>query len=74
MVELQKKGLVKNLGVANFNVTILRDLLNSSKVKPVLNQFEFHPLNTQKTLVKFCKSKNIQVGAYSSFGGTGYIK
>ncbi len=42
MEDLVNKGLVKSLGVSNFNVMSLVDLLTYANVKPVINQVELH--------------------------------
>jgi alcohol dehydrogenase (NADP+) len=68
MEKLIKKGLVKSLGVANYTAPMLTDLLNYSTVKPVVNQIEIHPYNTQEELVSFCAKKRIVVTAYSPLG------
>lgn len=54
MENLVKKGLVKNIGVSNFNVTLLRDLIYSCTIKPAVLQIELHPHLTQKRMVRFC--------------------
>lgn len=41
--ECVKKGLVKAIGVSNFNVQLLLDLFSYCQIKPVLNQIEVHP-------------------------------
>jgi len=69
MEELVKKGLVKNIGISNFTVTMIIDLLSYAKVLPVNNQVEIHPYNSQTDLVDFCHSKNITITAYSPLGG-----
>lgn len=65
---LVKKGLVKSVGVANFTVPMLVDLLSFAKILPVINQVEIHPYNVQAELVDFCLKKNIAVTAYSPLG------
>lgn len=71
MEDLVKRGLVKSIGVSNFTTTMLLDLLTYAKVKPVMNQIEIHPYNTQTELVDFCKYKDITVTAYSPLGRQG---
>ena len=65
MERLYDEGLVKNLGFANCHQHHIEDILKICKVKPVVNQFEIHPLFTQKPLIEYCKSHGIQVEAYS---------
>lgn len=65
MIELKKAGLIRSIGVANFNQHHLLDLMKISDTIPAVNQIELHPLLSQKPLVKFCSEKGIQVEAYS---------
>jgi diketogulonate reductase-like aldo/keto reductase len=74
MEGLVAKGLTKNIGVANFGVSLLRDLINASTIKPAVLQMELHPLLTQKLLIKYCESQGIKMTGYSSFGGASYIE
>ncbi|MDD4938076.1 MAG: aldo/keto reductase [Candidatus Shapirobacteria bacterium] len=69
MEALVKKGLVKSIGVSNFTVMMIIDLLSYAKIKPVINQVEVHPYNSQVELIKFCHSQKIAVTAYSPLGG-----
>jgi len=72
MEALVDKGLVKHIGVANFPVILLHDLLSYSRIHPVVNQVEIHPYNQQSKLLAYCKSRNITVQAYSPLGTPGY--
>ncbi len=65
MIKLRDEGLVKTLGVANCNIHHLEKLYKISGEWPVVNQFEVHPLFTQKPLIEFCRSKGITVEAYT---------
>lgn len=65
MEKLYKDGLVRAIGVSNFHVHHLEDLLTSAHIIPMVNQVEFHPRLTQKTLLIFCKEKGIQLEAWS---------
>lgn len=65
MEKLYDEGLVKNLGIANCHQHHIQEILRICKIKPVVNQFEIHPLFSQKPLVEYCKSQDIQVEAYS---------
>jgi len=65
--EMQQTGKAKNIGVSNFTVDHLEQLLMQNKVTPSVNQVEFHPYiyAQQKELLDYCKSKDIVVEAYS---------
>lgn len=69
MENLVKLGLVKSIGVANFTTMMLHDLLTYATVKPVNNQIELHPYNSQSELVSYCQSQGVAVTAYSPLGG-----
>lgn len=71
MEQLVKKGLVKSIGVANFTMPILLDLLTYATIPPAMNQVELHPYNTQEALVSFCQDNKITVTAYSPLGRMG---
>ncbi|KAL7548750.1 hypothetical protein ACHAWF_012010 [Thalassiosira exigua] len=72
MEALVDKGLVKHIGVANFPVMLLHDLLSYSRIPPSVNQVEIHPYNQQHKLLAYCRSRNIVVQAYSPLGTPGY--
>lgn len=73
MIELQKAGLVKNIGVCNFGVSLLRDLMASSSVKPSVLQIELHPYLTQQKLLRFCADNGIHVTGFSPLGAQSYF-
>lgn len=74
MEDLVTKGLVKSIGTANFTTPMIIDLLSFAKVRPVVNQVEIHPYNTQQELVEYCHKQKIQVTAYSPLGSAGDTK
>jgi diketogulonate reductase-like aldo/keto reductase len=65
--EIYKSGRSRAIGVSNYTVRHLEELLGSSEVVPAVNQIEFHPFiyEQQKEVLEFCKSKEIVVEAYS---------
>lgn len=62
---LYKAGRVKAIGVSNFQVHHLKDLMKDAEIKPAVNQVEFHPRLTQQELRDFCKEQGIQLEAWS---------
>lgn len=63
--KLYADGLVRAIGVSNFHIHHLKDVLEVSKVVPVVNQVEYHPLLAQKELHAFCQEKGIVLEAWS---------
>lgn len=62
---LYRDGQVRAIGVSNFQVHHLEDLLQTCEVVPAVNQVEFHPLLTQRQLRAFCDKSNIKLQAWS---------
>ncbi len=63
--KLYRDGRVRAIGVANFMPEHLKDVMDHSEVKPMVDQVEFHPLLTQRALVEFCRANQIQLEAWS---------
>lgn len=68
MIEAKNKGLVKHIGVSNFSIKKLKDLMSKSDEYPEMNQVELHPYLHQDDLVDFCHKNNILVTAFSPLG------
>jgi alcohol dehydrogenase (NADP+) len=68
MEAAQETGLTRHIGVSNFSIRKLEDLLQHSRIKPELNQVELHPLLQQPALLKFCTAAGIHLTAYSPLG------
>jgi diketogulonate reductase-like aldo/keto reductase len=60
LMEAQKRGWAKSIGVSNFDVTHLQEFLDMG-YKPVINQIDIHPFNTRTELVEFCRKHDIVV-------------
>ena len=65
MEKLYEDGKVRAIGVCNFQTYHLEDLLKDSKIKPVINQVEYHPHLTQEKVKAFCEKENIQLEAWA---------
>lgn len=62
---LYREGRVRAIGVSNFMIPHLEDLLSSTRVVPAVNQIEFHPYLQSRALLNYCRGKNIQLEAWS---------
>jgi diketogulonate reductase-like aldo/keto reductase len=69
MEGLVKDGKVKSIGVSNFNIAQLKELIKTAGIKPAANQVELHPYLPQNDLVQYCKEEGIMMVAYSPLGG-----
>jgi len=63
--KLYKDGRVRAIGVSNFQIHHLEELISCSEIKPMVNQVEYHPHLTQIELLSFCKKEGIQLEAWS---------
>lgn len=62
---LYQSGRVRAIGVSNFKIHHLKDILANGEIKPMVNQVEYHPRFNQKELHEFCKTNGIQLEAWS---------
>jgi len=62
---LYKEGRVRAIGVSNFQVHHLVDLMKDAEIKPMVNQVEYHPRLTQNEVHAFCREQGIQMEAWS---------
>ncbi len=65
---VKEKGLCRHIGVSNFSVPKLRDLVASARVKPAMNQIELHPYLQQPEMLEFARKNNVHVTAYAPLG------
>lgn len=62
---LYKEGRVKAIGVSNFQIHHLEDVMKDAEIKPMVNQVELHPYLSQQALLSFCQEQGIQLEAWS---------
>lgn len=74
MIEAKKQGLVKHIGVSNFSIKKMEDLMSKTEDIPEMNQVELHPFLQQDSLLEFSKKNNIHLTAYSPLGSGDRIK
>ena len=65
MEDLYKQGKIKAIGVSNFKVHHMEEIMENCEIKPMVNQIEFHPSCLEKEIRDFCKKENIVVTGYS---------
>ncbi|MHA1340749.1 MAG: aldo/keto reductase [Promethearchaeota archaeon] len=63
--EIYKEGLVRSIGVSNYMINHLEELLPNAEIIPQINQVEITPYIYRKSLIDFCHKNEIQVEAYS---------
>lgn len=66
IVDMQKDGLVKDVGVSNWNISHVEEIKAAGLPLPAVNQIELHPLCTQTKLVAYLHDNGIVPVAYSS--------
>ncbi len=72
--ELHEKGLAKSIGVSNYTVPLINELLSYANIKPAVLQIEHHPYLTQPRLIEFTQRNEIAITAYSSFGPQSFVE
>jgi alcohol dehydrogenase (NADP+) len=68
MIALKKAGKTNHIGVSNFSIKKLEDLLSKTDEIPEMNQVELHPLLQQNELIAYCSKKEIHLTGYSPLG------
>jgi diketogulonate reductase-like aldo/keto reductase len=64
MEALVDEGLVRSIGVSNWPIALLNDMMGFARIPPVTNQFELHPYNQRTELVNFCHELKVYPIAY----------
>ncbi len=70
MEQCAQAGLTKHIGVSNFSIKKLKDLLSKCTIRPEVNQIELHPFLAQNDMLDFCNNEHIALTAYSPLGST----
>jgi diketogulonate reductase-like aldo/keto reductase len=65
LLKIRDEGLARSIGVSNYTIRHLEELLRATPAPPAVNQVEFHPFLYQKELLEFCVRQKIQLEAYS---------
>ncbi len=65
LVHLYQQGAVRAIGVSNYRIQDLKEIIDDSGIIPAVNQVELHPVLTQKELLQFCNEHGIQTEAWS---------
>ena len=65
MQDLRDEGLIRTIGVSNFEISHLEQLAATSEELPAVNQIECHPLWSRTDLVDYCQQKGIALQAYA---------
>ncbi|VDC02734.1 unnamed protein product [Peniophora sp. CBMAI 1063] len=64
LIDGKKAGLLRDIGVSNYNIKHLEEIREAGLEMPAVNQIELHPLDQQKPIVDYCVKNNIVVEAY----------
>lgn len=74
MESLHREGLVKNIGVCNYNSGLVHDLMAYADIKPSVLQIESHPYLTQEKMLRLAADYNLHVTAFSPLGALSYLE
>lgn len=73
LVELRAQGLVRSIGVSNFQAEHLEQVIAETGVVPVVNQIELHPWLQQRDLRHQCSGLGVTVEAWAPLGEARYL-
>merc|ERR1719228_372127 len=68
MESLVDAGLVRSIGISNFNSQQVDRVMQAARIQPAVNQVEMHPYFTNEKLAAHCAAHNIVMTAYSPLG------
>lgn len=72
--ELYDEGILKSIGVSNFSVEHLENLVENAHIKPMVNQLLVHPGVIQEETREYCRKHDILVQAYSPLSPLNILK
>lgn len=67
MIDLYNEGKIRSIGVSNFSIKDIENIVKATNFKPMVNQIRYFIGNTQKALTKYCQDNDILIEAYSPF-------
>jgi diketogulonate reductase-like aldo/keto reductase len=73
MERARARGYARSIGVSNYGVRELDELLGVAETPPVVNQVQFSPLKYRRRLLEACKERNVALEAYSPLGIGRYL-
>jgi diketogulonate reductase-like aldo/keto reductase len=68
MERARERGYARSIGVSNYGVRELDELLSVAEIPPVLNQVQFSPFKYRRKLLEACEERNVTLEAYSPLG------
>jgi len=72
--KLVRQGMVRQIGVCNYNSALVHDLMSYAETKPSVLQIEAHPYLTQEKLLRLAKHYGIAVTAFSPLASKSYVE
>jgi D-xylose reductase len=74
MEDLVDRGLVRRIGVCNYNCALIHDLMTYARIRPAMLQIEAHPYLAQERLVRLARDYGVDVTAFSPLGAQSYFE
>lgn len=68
MEQQVKKGLIRSIGLSNFNISQVQKIYDAAEIKPAVLQVEMHAYLQQNELIDACRRMNIAVTGYAPLG------
>lgn len=65
-------GLAKGIGLSNFNIPQISEILKTARIKPTCLQIELNVFFQQPKIVEFCRQKDISLVGFSPLGASNY--